>query len=99
MSEICVQVRRPGSRPPDLGVGASQCERLACVNRLGALTSAYLLQHAENPVDWWPWCAEAFDEMRRRDISILKSIGYMSCHWCHGTCKGKRSRRGTKLKV
>jgi len=53
------------------------------VNRLGAVTSPYLLQHAENPVDWWPWCPEAFEEARRRDIPIFISIGYMSCHWCH----------------
>ncbi|MEU4244413.1 thioredoxin domain-containing protein [Actinoplanes sp. NPDC026619] len=53
------------------------------MNRLGALTSPYLLQHAENPVDWWPWCPEAFEEARRRDVPILISIGYMSCHWCH----------------
>jgi uncharacterized protein YyaL (SSP411 family) len=53
------------------------------VNRLGALTSPYLLQHAENPVDWWPWCPEAFEEARRRDVPILLSIGYASCTWCH----------------
>jgi uncharacterized protein YyaL (SSP411 family) len=53
------------------------------VNRLGASTSPYLLQHAENPVDWWPWCPEAFDEARRRDVPILISVGYAACHWCH----------------
>jgi uncharacterized protein YyaL (SSP411 family) len=52
-------------------------------NRLAAETSPYLLQHADNPVDWWPWSAEAFDEARRRDVPVLLSVGYASCHWCH----------------
>ncbi|WP_326598751.1 thioredoxin domain-containing protein [Streptomyces sp. NBC_01803] len=52
-------------------------------NRLAAETSPYLLQHADNPVEWWPWRAEAFDEARRRDVPILLSVGYASCHWCH----------------
>lgn len=52
-------------------------------NRLAAATSPYLLQHAENPVDWWPWSAEALAEARRRDVPILLSIGYAACHWCH----------------
>jgi len=46
-------------------------------------SSPYLLQHAENPVDWRPWSAEAFDEARRRDVPVLLSIGYSACHWCH----------------
>ena len=53
------------------------------MNRLGASTSPYLLQHAENPVDWWPWCPEAFEEARRRDVPVLISVGYAACHWCH----------------
>ncbi|MBT2386496.1 thioredoxin domain-containing protein [Streptomyces sp. ISL-11] len=52
-------------------------------NRLAHETSPYLLQHAENPVDWWPWSPEAFDEARRRDVPVLLSVGYSSCHWCH----------------
>lgn len=52
-------------------------------NRLADETSPYLLQHAENPVDWWPWSAEAFEEARRRDVPVLLSVGYSSCHWCH----------------
>jgi len=52
-------------------------------NRLATATSPYLLQHAENPVDWWPWSAEALDEARRRDVPILLSVGYAACHWCH----------------
>src|SRR5579862_3894124 len=55
-----------------------------CVaNRLKGATSPYLLQHADNPVDWWPWSDEAFAEARRRDVPVLLSIGYAACHWCH----------------
>ncbi|MEU6093802.1 thioredoxin domain-containing protein [Streptomyces sp. NPDC047079] len=53
------------------------------MNRLAHETSPYLLQHADNPVDWWPWSAEAFDEARRRNVPVLLSVGYSSCHWCH----------------
>ncbi|MER7054955.1 thioredoxin domain-containing protein [Streptomyces sp. NPDC000351] len=52
-------------------------------NRLAHETSPYLLQHADNPVDWWPWSDEAFEEARRRDVPVLLSVGYSSCHWCH----------------
>ena len=53
------------------------------VNRLAKATSPYLLQHADNPVDWWPWCEEAFAEAKRRDVPVLISVGYAACHWCH----------------
>jgi uncharacterized protein len=53
------------------------------VNRLGDATSPYLLQHAGNPVDWWPWTPEAFAEAERRDVPVLISVGYAACHWCH----------------
>ncbi|WP_316740241.1 thioredoxin domain-containing protein [Streptomyces sp. MK7] len=52
-------------------------------NRLAHETSPYLLQHAGNPVDWWPWSGEAFEEARRGDKPVLLSVGYSSCHWCH----------------
>ncbi|MEV0322744.1 thioredoxin domain-containing protein [Streptomyces sp. NPDC050658] len=52
-------------------------------NRLAHETSPYLLQHAENPVDWWPWSAEAFEQARERGVPVLLSVGYSSCHWCH----------------
>ena len=52
-------------------------------NRLANATSPYLLQHAENPVDWYEWGPEAFAEAKRRDAPILLSIGYAACHWCH----------------
>ncbi|MFH9731316.1 thioredoxin domain-containing protein [Streptomyces sp. NPDC017260] len=53
------------------------------MNRLADATSPYLLQHAENPVDWWTWGPEAFEEARRRDVPVLLSVGYSACHWCH----------------
>ncbi|MGW3264650.1 thioredoxin domain-containing protein [Streptomyces sp. NPDC001056] len=53
------------------------------MNRLAHETSPYLLQHAANPVDWWPWSAEAFEEARRSGRPVLLSVGYSSCHWCH----------------
>ncbi|MFJ8545481.1 thioredoxin domain-containing protein [Streptomyces sp. NPDC093586] len=52
-------------------------------NRLAQATSPYLLQHADNPVDWWPWEPQAFEEARRRDVPVLLSVGYSACHWCH----------------
>jgi uncharacterized protein YyaL (SSP411 family) len=52
-------------------------------NRLAGSASPYLEQHADNPVDWWPWSPEAFEEARRRDVPVLVSIGYAACHWCH----------------
>lgn len=52
-------------------------------NRLIHETSPYLLQHAHNPVDWYPWGEDAFAEARRRDCPILLSVGYAACHWCH----------------
>ncbi|MGW6873041.1 thioredoxin domain-containing protein [Streptomyces xanthophaeus] len=52
-------------------------------NRLAQATSPYLLQHADNPVDWWPWEPAAFEEARRRDVPVFLSVGYSACHWCH----------------
>jgi len=52
-------------------------------NRLADATSPYLQQHADNPVDWWPWSAEAMAEAARRDVPVLLSVGYAACHWCH----------------
>jgi Highly conserved protein containing a thioredoxin domain len=51
--------------------------------RLADSTSPYLRSHAGNPVDWWPWSEEAFAEAARRDVPVLISIGYATCHWCH----------------
>ena len=53
------------------------------LNRLANEASPYLLQHAANPVDWWPWGEAALAEAKRRDVPILLSVGYSACHWCH----------------
>ena len=58
-------------------------EQPAHRNRLAGETSPYLLQHASNPVDWYPWGDEAFERARAEDRPILLSVGYSSCHWCH----------------
>lgn len=52
-------------------------------NRLKNQSSPYLLQHSDNPVDWYPWCEEAFDKASREDKPIFLSVGYSTCHWCH----------------
>src|SRR5690606_22937343 len=52
-------------------------------NRLVHETSPYLLQHAHNPVDWYPWGDEALEKAKREDKLLLISIGYSACHWCH----------------
>ncbi|MFC8923534.1 thioredoxin domain-containing protein [Cellulosimicrobium sp. NPDC057127] len=53
------------------------------VNRLADAVSPYLRQHADNPVDWYPWGEDAFAEARRRDVPVMVSVGYATCHWCH----------------
>src|SRR5215468_3040044 len=52
-------------------------------NRLENATSPYLLQHKDNPVDWWEWSDDAFAEARRRGVPVFLSVGYAACHWCH----------------
>ena len=58
-------------------------ERALSYNRLGQETSPYLLQHKDNPVEWWPWGEEAFAEATRTGKPVLLSVGYAACHWCH----------------
>jgi uncharacterized protein YyaL (SSP411 family) len=58
-------------------------ERPTHENRLAHETSPYLLQHKDNPVDWWPWGPEALAEAKRSGRPILLSVGYAACHWCH----------------
>ena len=69
-------------------------------NRLANATSPYLLQHQDNPVDWWEWSPEAFEEARASGRPVLLSVGYAACHWCHevprlvavnGTPRNRRS--------
>src|SRR5664279_345711 len=52
-------------------------------SRLAGSTSTYLAQHADQPVDWWPWSAAAFEFARDRDVPVMLSVGYAACHWCH----------------
>lgn len=53
------------------------------INQLKNTTSPYLLQHSENPVNWYPWCNEAFEKAKSEDKPVFLSIGYSTCHWCH----------------
>ncbi len=73
--------------PPGMGTNRSpisaMTDRPENRNRLADATSPYLLQHAHNPVHWWPWCEEALETARRENRPILLSIGYSACHWCH----------------
>lgn len=57
--------------------------RRVYMNHLKNETSPYLLQHADNPVDWYPWCGEAFERAKSEDKPVFLSIGYSTCHWCH----------------
>src|SRR5690242_4453615 len=74
---ILIGVNTPGltreSNPP----------ALTHTNRLAGEKSPYLLQHAHNPVDWYPWGEEAFTKARKENKPILLSVGYSTCHWCH----------------
>src|SRR5580692_2602829 len=65
------------------------------MNRLARETSPYLLQHAHNPVDWYPWGGEALQLARREGKPILVSIGYSACHWCHVMEKESFEDEGT----
>jgi uncharacterized protein len=56
---------------------------MAATNRLAGETSPYLRQHADNPVDWYPWGPEAKARAAAEDRPILLSVGYSACHWCH----------------
>jgi uncharacterized protein len=62
---------------------SNQTEAPKFINRLSNETSPYLVQHAHNPVDWYPWCDEALEKARQEDKPILLSVGYAACHWCH----------------
>jgi uncharacterized protein YyaL (SSP411 family) len=59
------------------------CDAGDMANRLSRSTSPYLRQHADNPVDWWPWGEDAFAAARERGVPVLLSVGYSACHWCH----------------
>ena len=72
----------PG-RPAVKGPGMDDLKPVARGNRLADETSPYLRQHADNPVDWLPWSAAAFEQAVREDKPVFVSIGYSACHWCH----------------
>src|SRR6478672_4832465 len=86
-------VRSLGISPPLGGISAGARVRRGrreagaslglMANRLAAETSPYLLQHRDNPVDWYPWGAEALERAKAEDRPSLLSIGYAACHWCH----------------
>jgi hypothetical protein len=63
--------------------GRADRGELRHTNRLIGEKSPYLQQHAHNPVDWYPWGAEAFERARREGKMIFLSVGYSTCHWCH----------------
>ena len=65
------------------GNSSMESEKHEYTNRLANETSPYLLQHAHNPVDWYPWGEEALQAAKDQDKLILVSIGYSACHWCH----------------
>ena len=71
---------RPSGRPHS---SSTRAPSHAVANHLATETSPYLLQHAHNPVDWWPWGDEALAKARAENRPILLSIGYAACHWCH----------------
>jgi uncharacterized protein YyaL (SSP411 family) len=74
----------PAASPENIASAEkSQTGQTVKYNRLINESSPYLLQHATNPVDWYPWSTEAFDRARREDKPIFLSIGYSTCHWCH----------------
>ncbi|OSP05195.1 thioredoxin domain-containing protein [Microbacterium sp. LEMMJ01] len=68
-------------------------------NRLADTLSPYLRAHADNPVDWYPWGEEAFAEARRRDVPMLISIGYSTCHWCHVMARESFADPGTAARI
>ena len=75
-SHGCAQRSEHGTNPPQ----ETMAEH---TNRLAQESSPYLLQHAHNPVDWYPWGEEAFAKAKAENKLLLISIGYSSCHWCH----------------
>ena len=66
-----------------LASGAAEPKKDKPTNRLAKESSPYLLQHAHNPVDWYPWGPEAFEKARKEKKLVFLSVGYSSCHWCH----------------
>src|SRR5258706_14777362 len=80
-SSVRLEFRRPSG--PNNWLRALLGRLRSMANRLPLETSPYLLQHRENPVDWYPWGEEALGRAREEDRPILLSVGYSACHWCH----------------
>src|SRR4029077_20301837 len=76
-TNVTVPLGRAVMRP-----GCKRRGKLGAVNRLAQETSPYLLQHADNPADWYPWGEEALARARDEDTALVLSIGYAACHWC-----------------
>src|SRR5436190_5428187 len=74
---------QPSTQPSPQSEGHSPAPTNGGRNRLATETSPYLLQHQDNPVDWWPWGPEALAQAKRSNRPILLSVGYAACHWCH----------------
>src|SRR5262245_43240795 len=72
-----------GGATPGQAADDAKPKPKAPANRLARETSPYLLLHAHNPVDWYPWSPEAFEKARKEGKLIFLSIGYSSCYWCH----------------
>ena len=81
--------------PPIVMAAEIQPANPAHTNRLGREKSPYLLQHAHNPVDWYPWGEEAFEKAHRENKPIFLSIGYSTCHWCHVMARESFENEGT----
>src|SRR5215813_7886027 len=71
------------NRKVTVPLGSELTGQSMAVNRLAQETSPYLLQHADNPVEWYAWGDEAFERARAEDKAVLLSVGYAACHWCH----------------
>ncbi|KAH7676738.1 Spermatogenesis-associated protein 20 [Dioscorea alata] len=83
VSPLLFSPRRPIHAHRILAMAETSSPTHRHTNRLASEHSPYLLQHAHNPVDWYPWGEEAFEKARRGNIPIFLSIGYSTCHWCH----------------
>src|SRR2546421_6322580 len=81
--DVMIDGPPPTGEPPMSSSAADPNVPHRHVNRLANETSPYLLQHAHNPVDWYPWGPEAIERARRENKPIFLSVGYSTCYWCH----------------
>jgi len=83
LSETAAAPHPVPAQPPSAPEKAPEEKPMRKANRLAKEKSPYLLQHAHNPVDWFPWGKEAFEKARKEGKPVFLSVGYSSCHWCH----------------